>query len=412
MENTTGENEKRLLASVLRERLIESKNTITYKELLDEEMPAFLKNFLQKRVQKYFLTDEPFQFNNSKRYDFNHVKIKSLLEELRTAFEEATLFKKEEISEIINRTVGLQFDLIISPKKTLKKIFFKNKSERTQTDILKILLGLSDKRIFIKNLIANIKKFDQFHVVEEDFDKILDQTEKEVYGRDFISAFFSDVEIFLEFLCHINGKEQRSINREVLKLLLLERNVPQYYDAFNSAYSSNDWFDLENISKILTEHFKKLAKDVKKDDVLNNYIASFIDESEDDFESELEDEVRSDSEIIEENTEKHYPKIEAWKEPQDFIIRREMIEYQPEVTLVSLFKLFDDKSKKLIQKKIFKKDEEAFDNFVKRLDEIDNWKEAKTIIDDELMMRSIQPFSREALTLGDIVFNRYFPQKV
>lgn len=405
MENTPGENEKRLLASVLRERLIERKNTITYKELLNEEMPAFLRNFLQKRVQKHFLTDEPFQFNNSKRYDFNHEKIKSLIEELRTAFEEATLFTKDEISEIINRTVGLQFDLIVAPKKTLKKIFFKNKSERTQADILKILLGLSDNRIFIKNLIVQIKQFDQFHVVEEDFDKILKKAERDAYESDFIAAFFSDVEIFLQFLCHINGKEQRTINRDILKLLLIERNVPQYYEAFNSVHSANDWFEADDVSKLLTAHFKKLENGDKSDSTLDKYIASIIKEKKDSGEYEFDEETRTDS-------EKHYPKIEAWKEPQDFIIRREMIEYQPEVTLVSLFKLFDDKNKKLIQKKIFKKDEEAFDNFVKRLDEVDNWKEAKTIIDDELMMRSIQPFSREALALGDIVFNRYFPQKV
>ncbi len=406
MENATGENEKKLLASVLKERLIEKRNTITYKELLNEKMPAFLKNFLQKRVQKYFLTDEPFQFNNSKRYDFNHKKIKSLIGQLRNAFEEATLFTKEEILEIINLTVGLQFDLIIAPKKTLKNIFYKNKSERTQTDILKILKGLSDKRIFINNLIIKISQFDQFHIVEEDFCKILDQVEKDVYGRDFIAAFFSDVEIFLEFSCHISGKEQRSINREILKLLLIERNVPQYYEAFNSVYSANDWFDLENISKLLAEHFKKLAYDEKPNNDLDNYVASFTGENE------LTEKSEADSENIKDDTGKHYPKIEAWKEPQDFIIRREMIEYQPEVMLVSLFTLFEEKNKKLIQKKIFKKDEEAFVNFIKRLDEIDNWKEAKTIIDDELMMRSVQPFSREALVLGDIVFNRYFPQKV
>ena len=125
MDITSGDKHKKLLTGILEKRLLEGKNTVTYKELLDEEMPIFLKNFLQNRVQKLYHTDEPFQFKNSKRYDFNHDRIAILKQQLHEAFEEATIFTKEEIIEIIDKTVGLQFDLLIRPHYTLKKIFFK-----------------------------------------------------------------------------------------------------------------------------------------------------------------------------------------------------------------------------------------------------------------------------------------------
>ena len=46
MESTIGENEKQLLAATVRERLIGKKNSILYRELLDERIPTFLKNYL------------------------------------------------------------------------------------------------------------------------------------------------------------------------------------------------------------------------------------------------------------------------------------------------------------------------------------------------------------------------------
>ena len=49
MESTAGEKEKRMLANALKDRLMGGKNTVIYKELLDEEIPTFLRNFLQNR---------------------------------------------------------------------------------------------------------------------------------------------------------------------------------------------------------------------------------------------------------------------------------------------------------------------------------------------------------------------------
>jgi len=52
----------------------------------------------------------------------------------------------------------LQFDLIVRPKATLLKIFYKDKSDRIQNEILQILDGLGDNRIFIKKVIENNQK--------------------------------------------------------------------------------------------------------------------------------------------------------------------------------------------------------------------------------------------------------------
>lgn len=437
MESATGENEKRLLAATVRDRLIGNRNIILYRELLDKKIPTFLKNYLQNSVQKYIHTEEPFQFNNSKRFDFEYRKIIEIRNSLIKAFEEATRFSREELMEIINRTVSLQFNLLVKPYETLLKIFYKNKGERIQNDILQILEGLDDRRILIKVLIKNIREFDQYHIVAEDFINILNQTNKEVYEGNFINPFISDVKVFTDFLSMIHGQENKKIDINLLKLLLVERGLGQYCSAFDLYRGTN--IEIDRIAAILTNSLNngkpdesEIEDDIEKfmlapvtDDGRNDYIDTgaklYKDEIDQSFENLNQDQGAFTQ--FDENTypldpddsvdgdNRKFPKIiNKWKDPMDMVIKRSNIEKQPEGPLHSLRRLIDDKDKRYIQRRIFDNDIRAYSEFIRQLEIIDNWKEAKKIIDNELFMRSIEPFSKEALKLGDLVFNRYFPK--
>ncbi|MDZ7265000.1 MAG: hypothetical protein ONB16_10475, partial [candidate division KSB1 bacterium] len=64
-----------------------------------------------------------------------------------------------------------------------------------------------------------------------------------------------------------------------------------------------------------------------------------------------------------------------------------------------------------IKKRVFGDDDTAYQEFIRQLDALDNWKEAKKYIEDELMARGIDSFSKEALRITDLAFERYFPKK-
>ena len=433
MALSTGDKEKQQLSAILKDRLIAGRNTITYRELLDEEMPLFFKNFLQNRVKKLFVTNEPIQFKNVKKYDFNNPRIQQLKAELRSAFEEATIFTKEEISEIIQRTVNLQFDLLVRPKETLTTIFYKSKSERMQSEILQILSNLTDKRLYIQQLIANIREFDQYHILRDDFEKLAAQTQQQLFSENFLPAFMSDILTYTEFVGHIKGDEISHIHKEIVQLFLSERSYDHLCSSLEGV-RENDLFDVNELGDLLSKFMDSNGKDVTTeyediDDDLEEFIVSAVEtepifpepqeqameQTQVDDEKEIEqvptippDETVPEADM---NLEKHFPVIEQWKDPQDIVIDRRKIESQPKGPLLSLQAIIDEKNKRLIQKKIFDKDELAYNNFIMRLEDIDNWKEAKQVIDEELLLRSIQPFSKEALALGDLVFNRYFPKK-
>jgi len=404
MESATSENEKRLLATIVQERLIGNKDVIRYKELLEKKIPTFLKNYLHNCVQKFIHIEEPIQLNNSKRFDFGYNKIIELKSAFLKALEEATLFTRDELSEIIGRTIRLQFDLLVKPDTTLIKIFYKNKADRIQTEILQILEGLEDKRILIRTLIKKIRDFDQYHIVEEDFKNILNKTKKEVYQENFIKSFISDVSAFTDFLSMIHGYENKKIDIKFLKLLLKERNFGRYIAAFDLYQDIN--IDIDKIDLILTNFLNNKREEdleLEMDEIENIMMVSM---------SEKQNEKSDEKWYNLNKNEIDQKKItNIWKDPLDMVISRSKIERQPVGPLTSLRRLIDERDKKFIKKRVFNNDSYAYNEFIRQLELVDNWKEAKKIIDNELIVRSVEPFSREALRLGDLVFNRYFPKK-
>ncbi|MCU0642675.1 MAG: hypothetical protein MUC94_00205 [bacterium] len=442
MESTTEETEKRQLSATVQKRLIGNKNTIRYKDLLDQKIPTFLKNYLQNSVQKIIHTEEPIQFNNSKRFDFEYEKIGLVKNELIKAFEEATIFTREELVEIINRTVQLQFDLLVKPSATLLNIFYRQKSDRIQNDILKILEGLNDSRIYFNTLKKNIEEYDQYHIVEENFKHLLDKTEKDVYQKSFVKSILSDIDAIVNFLNLIHGVEKSKIDVNLLKLLLSERKFKQYLSNLINFETNN--FDVDVIaaifakfvnrpdksnedgSKAIADEIVKLSAKAspktkseitgaKPDERYRAEIEQSFEKEKDNEESDhraLKKTGHKETAISKKDRPKKFPKVtNSWKDPLDMIIERSKIEEQPEGPLISLKDLIDEKSERILMKRIFCSDPHDYHEVIRKLESIDNWKDAKKLIDSELYVRSIEPFSREALMLGDLVFNRYFPTK-
>lgn len=73
--------------------------------------------------------------------------------------------------------------------------------------------------------------------------------------------------------------------------------------------------------------------------------------------------------------------------------------------------LIDDKTEKVFTKKLFGGDEEEYEQLINKLDEAESWRVAKILIDNELFKRDVDPFSREAIKLVDLVYGLYYPEE-
>ncbi len=78
--------------------------------------------------------------------------------------------------------------------------------------------------------------------------------------------------------------------------------------------------------------------------------------------------------------------------------------------LEDLHNMIKGRTRKKIIKKLFKKNEQVFNEFLDKLNKIQTWKEASHFIDDTFYEMNINPYSKEAILFSDIVYMRYFPK--
>ncbi|HHS13878.1 MAG TPA: hypothetical protein ENN03_08960 [bacterium] len=71
----------------------------------------------------------------------------------------------------------------------------------------------------------------------------------------------------------------------------------------------------------------------------------------------------------------------------------------------------ETKSEKIFIKKLFNGDDNSYHDLINKLNEAESWRVAKILIDNELFKRDVDPFSREAIKLVDLVYSRYYPEE-
>lgn len=81
------------------------------------------------------------------------------------------------------------------------------------------------------------------------------------------------------------------------------------------------------------------------------------------------------------------------------------------VKQAGLKQLIDDKTEKVFIKKLFNGDASSYEKLLGKLDEAESWRVAKILIDNELFKRDVDPFSREAIKLVDLIYSRYYPEE-
>jgi len=90
------------------------------------------------------------------------------------------------------------------------------------------------------------------------------------------------------------------------------------------------------------------------------------------------------------------------------IITRASLEAQPPGPYPSITRLIDGKSRLAFIKKVFHRDLDAYLDFIEKLEATQTWKEAKALLDVTFKQRKVNPYSKEAVQMSDLVFSRYF----
>lgn len=77
--------------------------------------------------------------------------------------------------------------------------------------------------------------------------------------------------------------------------------------------------------------------------------------------------------------------------------------------LPSIGSLFSEKDVSSFVKKLFQNNMDQFNDFIKKLEPLSDWKVAFKAIEEEFQRRKINPRQNEAMVFADKLFKRYYP---
>lgn len=462
------EKEREKLVIALEERLIANRDGIPLRELLAAEIPEILKGLFRQRAHKLVREEKPLGLHTLREYELDDAELRQQLRRLRDMLAERLVFDRSELRPVLTFGVSLQFDVLAKPRSALEHLLYRHEVERERDDIVIVLRGLGEEQQYLRGLLDRIAAYPPGPVTKEAFHAACHQVELEVYGKDPVPALVQDLKQYQRYCAALLGTAASQdgflIDNQTVLAMLFERNLAELAENLLPEFTKKEAWEITEIESLVARHLENgtatLPLAAREGAALVSVdMTKVLEEAASEIESQLVQAAVSDLQhapptttapapagiVIREKAD-WYPagtepitvsqavapaevtapvpqqpeaaaeaapanKLKIRFDTEEPLVHRAKIEQQPAGPFPSLYQLIDDKNRKAFIRKIFQRDADAYLEFIDRLEPLQTWKEAKALLDAELGLRNVNPYSKEAVQLSDVLFGRYFSKR-
>jgi hypothetical protein len=396
--------------------------------LMGLDIPESVKHFFDQEVETW-LAEEDNRISASERFDMDMPEVRMLIDQVLDLLKQYASFDQPTFNRILERAIKLELNYLIKPHQTLTQFIFKDSPKVTTIEVyntLKYFFRLT----YYKDALTDYfnQKYMQ-EITETQFKELISQIDAKAFEANSVEFTLKTLNAILQFANEgADDEGKTTLSSDLLIAALEDRSFTQYAELITRAEGQGmkefTLEELENIFKTgktpqeMAEEEKvaaeeeTIAMDVssieeeKPEVEVSDIDVSSVPEPEPAVEEEVEEEEEFEEEEEEEEEEEVVKESGAGAQLAAQIAQQ--IEGQG--PLEDLFSLIGKKDYKKFLKKLFKKDEPGFKDFIDELNSYNSWKDASIAIDDEFYQRQINPYSKEAIAFSDICYKRFFPK--
>ena len=406
-------------------------NDVPLAYLMGLDIPESIKHFFDQEVETW-LTEEDERVSMSERFDYERPEVRMLIDQIFDMLKQGVAFDQPTFHRILERAIKLEMNYLLKPHQTLTQFIFKDSPKVTTIEVhntLRYFFRLS----YYKDALTDYfnQKYMQ-EVTETQFKELIDQIDKKAYDADPVDFTLKTVMALMGFVREGMGDEEiNALPVDILTKALEDRKFDEYVRHLEKAES-------QGLTELTLEEMEALFKtgqtpaDIKESaateaieeeettavDVssieeekpvveVSDIDVSAVPEPEVVVEEEEEDEDDYEDEEEEEVAVAEKPVAGTAGEQLADFVAGQISKGEP---LEDLNKLMLKKEYKRFLKKLFKKDEKGFKEFIDELNDYTSWKDASVAIEDEFYQRQVNPYSKEAIAFSDICYKRFFPK--
>ncbi len=410
--------------------------------IMQLDIPDSIKHFFDQEVE-IWLREEEEKFTSTERFDYDMPQVRMLIDQIFDLLKQNATFHITKFNHLLERAVKLQMNYMLEPHRTLTQFLFKD-SPRISTmevyDTLKYFFRFD----YYKTAISEYFNLKYMREISQDqFVSLIEEIDRKTFEELRADTALKTVKTIMEFLSEAQNESVTSLPTDVLAAIFRDRKIDDFYQLIKSVENTGNksqltFDELETLlrdgslpgftteevaekTEILgfdhMESIETAAPEISLSefDVPETTIQLEEEEAEDELELEEEEEIEQEDEEEVAQPEPE-PTMEEEAEPEvsekvandlaDFVAKQ----ISSDSPLEDLHEMIKGRIRKKIIKKLFKKKENEFVDFVDHLNALATWKDASRVIDDEFYERGINPYSKEAIAFSDIIYMRFFPK--
>ncbi len=417
-------------------------NEIPLSYLFTRNIPHSIKHFFDQEVELW-IREEQQKFTSSERFDYEIPEVQVLMDKIFDTLKQTATFHLNQFNRLLERAIKLEANYLIRPHQTLSQFLFKDNFVITTIEVYD-MLKYFDKFEYYKDALTDYFNLKYLREISQtQFEELITAIDQQVFKKTPLETTLQTVKTINSFINEGRSSPSDIMPVQILIMIFRDRNLDEYARLMEQETAQGT----EEISFVQLEQVLSTGKSLAELTLAQQPEASRIDKIAD-IETE-KPAVEVDAidvsetaeappllpEVEEEEPEEEYqaPEIiekEAEEAPRESPLQTaDVSSTSPTTTAVEqladlvsqkmkgdhledINALITHKQQKKFIKKIFRRQEQQYREFLTLLNGTSSWKHASNLIDSFFYQQGINPYSKEALEFSDIVYNRYFPKDI
>jgi hypothetical protein len=387
-----------------------------------------------------WLRDEEQKFTSEDKFDYDMPQVRMLIDQIFDLLKQNANFDINKFNQLLERAVKLQMNYLIEPHRTLSQFIFKD-SDLVSTMEVYDTLKYFFQYEYYKNAISNYFNLKYLREISRNqFVDLINQIDENAFSQDPIDTTLKILKSIMSFISEAEDRDVDSLSYEVLVAALKDRNLKDYVKLVEKAQAdtgqteisftdidnllreggvpsevddTTKTLELEQVEDIETSKPEVAVEEIEMEEMK-------LDEVEEEEEPEEPEVEEIEEEIEEEKSEAGVEAVaqeeyESEQVGQHTTVADDLADHvakqiMSDSPLSDLNTMIGWRAKRRFVKKLYKKKEDDYNQFINLINRTQDWKNASKMIDDEFYKREINPYSKEAISLSDLIYLRYFPK--
>lgn len=430
-----------------------SGDRVSYFDLTRPDADDVVSKIFQWRFETLFSEEKKRLESGPKAFAFDSPAIQKAIQQYLTELKKSRMFTREEVRGELHTALEARMNYIIKPLETTENLMFAESGARAVEEIVGCMKEFGKYRYYPDALQKYAAAKSMSHLTRGQFRMLITEINQSLFNKDNLDNILKVCGLIMKEINDLRGQSAQTLPTELLMEAFRDRSLHDFEVALNIEKElGNEEINIYGLRQVLSrfmilkekapgtetqESAVKPAKEpygvsaapdtskpadktvtretapTKKDEDsgelidFNMVLHSHTGETKTGQTASVQPAAVSD-EIDRDVTgefirEELVPKFSDDTKSVKILNLKEAEVPEPVENLIT------PKDEKIFLKKIFSGNQTMYEEFISRINALKRWKHAMKDIDEVLYRQKVDPFSREAVRLSDIVYQRFYP---